>query len=246
MIMKGAADNGLETQLDIGGELVPVRVRRHPRARRILMRLERTGRAVRVTVPDWVSLQSGVDFASWKSGWIAEHLENRPQPVPFAHGVRIPLRGQMHMIFHVPERRGVVWAEGKDETARICVTGAQEHLPRRLLDWLKQQAKADLTEACRHYAARMGQSFARIFVRDQKSRWGSCSARGNLAFSWRLILAPPEVLDYLAAHEVAHLAELNHSARFWKLVRAHCPHVDRAEEWLSEHGSELHVWGARE
>ena len=152
----------------------------------------------------------------------------------------------MHRIGHDPAQRAPVrrLAEEGAEPALI-VGGAEAHLPRRLTDWLKARAKAELAAACGAHARRMGLSFRRLSVRDQKSRWGSCSARGNLSFSWRLILAPPFVLDYLAAHEVAHLAHHDHSPRFWALVRAHCEDVDRAEAWLREHGTGLHMWGAQ-
>lgn len=230
--------------MDIAGRAVPVVVSVHSRARRISLRLARDALLVKVTVPRGVPARKGLDFARGRAEWITTRLAARPEPRPFVHGARIPLRGEEHMIFHVPGRRGVVWAEGRAEAARICVAGAKEHLPRRLRDWLKAQAKKDLRAACAHYSRVMELPFSRITVRDQKSRWGSCSAQRTLSFSWRLVLAPPYVLDYLAAHEVAHLAHMNHSARFWALVRAHCPHVEAAERWLKAEGSGLHMWGA--
>ena len=242
--MRGAADGTLETELEIAGQAVPVTVRPHARAMRISLRLARQRHAVKVTVPDGVPLKKGLDFARSRADWIGKHLAARPAPRPFVHGARIPLRGADHMIFHVPGRRGVVWAEGEGEAARICVAGAMEHLPRRLTDWLKEQARRDLQKACSRYSTLMDVSYRRLSVRDQKSRWGSCSSGRNLSFSWRLIFAPPHVLDYLAAHEVAHLAHMNHSPAFWRLVRAHCPHVDEAEAWLKQHGAGLYLWGA--
>ena len=243
--MRGRAEGRLEDVLDIAGREVPVTVSTHARARRISLRLARASDAVLVTVPRGVPLGNGLDFARTKTGWIEQRLAARPDPRPFRHGARIPLRGQEHLIFHVPGHRGAVWAEGEGEAARICVTGAQEHLPRRLTDWLKQQARKDLLKACSRYAALMELPFRRLTVRDQKSRWGSCSASGNLSFSWRLIMAPPHVLDYLAAHEISHLRHMDHSPRFWAQVRAHCEHVDEAEKWLGAHGSSLHLWGAK-
>ena len=89
----------------------------------------------------------------------------------------------------------------------------------------------------------LGVKVKRISIRDQSSRWGSCTSAGSLSFSWRLILAPPYVLDYLAAHEVAHLVEMNHSARFWRVVGKVCPHTERAKTWLDTHGNDLHRYG---
>ena len=126
---------------------------------------------------------------------------------------------------------------------RICVAGDAPHVSRRAGDFLKREAKRDLEAACRRYAEAAGVKIKRITVRDQSSRWGSCSTTGVLSFSWRLILAPPFVLDYLAAHEVAHLVEMNHSRRFWRLVERLCPGMQRAKAWLDAHGTDLHRYG---
>ncbi len=244
--MGGDARERLDTEVAVGGDSIPLTVVRHARARRITLRLESGRRAARVTVPPGMDLRMGVDFARSRRDWIGSRLARQPHARPFRHGLVIPYRGEDHVIFHLPGRRGTVWREGEGKTARICVAGAAEHLPRRLEDWLRKQAKKHLSAACGRYSRQMGLPYRRISVRDQKSRWGSCSSKGNLNFSWRLIFTPPFVLDYLAAHEVAHLAEMNHSPRFWALVNRHCPHVERAEEWLSAHGRDLHSWGADE
>jgi predicted metal-dependent hydrolase len=114
---------------------------------------------------------------------------------------------------------------------------------RRVRDFLEREAKRDLQAAVARHTAALGIPARRITVRDTRSRWGSCSAKGYLNFSWRLILAPPFVLDYLAAHEVAHLKEMNHSPRFWREVHALCPRTEEAERWLKRHGTDLHRYG---
>jgi predicted metal-dependent hydrolase len=114
------------------------------------------------------------------------------------------------------------------------------HLARRLTDWLKLAARQELTAAAQRYAAAMGVGFRRITVRDQKSRWGSCSAAGDLSFSWRLVLTPAHVLDYVAAHEVAHLKHMDHGPQFWRLVLKHCPDAVRAKKWLKTNGQDVH------
>ncbi len=124
--------------------------------------------------------------------------------------------------------------------ARLCVSGGQEHAARRLVDWLKLEAKKDLFYRVHHHASNIGIYPKRISVRDQSTRWGSCSSNGNLSFSWRLIFAPSFVLDYVAAHEVAHLKEMNHGPRFWRVVRETMPEMHKARFWLKKHGSELH------
>lgn len=132
----------------------------------------------------------------------------------------------------------------RDNLPRICVSGEERHGPRRLADWLRGEAKADLVRRVDHYAGILGCAPKRISVRDQSTRWGSCSTSGTLCFSWRLIFAPSFVLDYVAAHEVAHLREMNHSQRFWRLVRQAMPDMQRARVWLKQNGAELHRFGA--
>lgn len=127
---------------------------------------------------------------------------------------------------------------------RICVSGGPEHGPRRLADWLRTQAKADLTDRTLHHAANLNGHVKRISVRDQNTRWGSCSTTGTISYSWRLIFAPQNVLDYVAAHEAAHLREMNHGPRFWRLVRETMPDMQKARAWLKQNGAELHRFGA--
>jgi predicted metal-dependent hydrolase len=127
---------------------------------------------------------------------------------------------------------------------RICVSGEERHAPRRLADWLRTEAKSDLVRRVEHHGTALGCSPKRISVRDQSTRWGSCSSSGTICFSWRLIFAPAFVLDYVAAHEVAHLREMNHSQRFWRLVRETMPDMQRARHWLKQNGAELHRFGA--
>ena len=155
----------------------------------------------------------------------------------------LPLRGREHRIAHRRGARGTVWVEAHAGEHLLCVAGEEPHLPRRVRDYLKREAKRDLEVASRMAAQALGVAIRQVSVRDQSSRWGSCSSTGVLSYSWRLILAPPFVLDYLAAHEVAHLIEMNHSRRFWRLVERICPHMGRAKAWLDAHGADLHRYG---
>jgi predicted metal-dependent hydrolase len=155
----------------------------------------------------------------------------------------LPLRGREHRIEHRRGVRGTVWVEAHASEQLLCVAGEEPHLSRRVHDYLKREAKGDLEVASRLAAQALGVEIKRVSVRDQSSRWGSCSSTGVLSYSWRLVLAPPFVLDYLAAHEVAHLIEMNHSRRFWRLVERICPHMGRAKAWLHTHGADLHRYG---
>ena len=223
-------------------EVYLVRVRRHRQARRYTLRIHSATREVLLTMPPRGSLKQAREFAQKHGGWIAARLERLPEPAPFAHGATLPLRGVDHRIEHRPGARGTVWIEGVEQRI-LCVAGEAPHVARRIKDFLKREAKADLEVASRHAAAQLGVAVKRVSIRDQSSRWGSCSTTGVLSYSWRLILAPPFVLEYLAAHEVAHLIEMNHSRRFWRLVERICPHLTRAKTWLDVNGTSLHRYG---
>jgi predicted metal-dependent hydrolase len=170
-----------------------------------------------------------------------------PKAAPFQPGTIVPLRGVPHRLVHRASERGTVWTETRDSGERIlCVAGGYEHMDRRVHDFLKREARKDLHKASLAYAAELGVRVRRVSIRDQSSRWGSCTSAGSLSYSWRLILAPPYVLDYLAAHEVAHLVEMNHSPRFWRVVGRVCDHVERAKRWLDTHGNDLHRFGVED
>jgi predicted metal-dependent hydrolase len=221
-----------------------VRLRRHPQARRYTLRIQVATREVVLTMPPRGSLKEARAFAQRHGGWIAARLGRLPAAVAFAPGGVVPVRGLDHRIAHRPGARGTAWREAApDGTPLICIAGGAPHVGRRVLDHLKREAQRDLDAASRRYAQRLGVTFRRVAIRDQASRWGSCSTTGVLSFSWRLILAPPFVLDYLAAHEVAHLIEMNHSSRFWRIVLTACPDARRAKAWLDAHGAELHRYG---
>ncbi len=222
---------------------IDVLFRRNAKARRLILRLNAEATAAVVTVPKGVSRRQALDFAERSAGWLAARIAKREERIVLAPGATLPLRGELHEIRHVPVRRGTIMVEPL--TKVIHVPGDLPHVARRLGDWLKLVAREDLTEASRRYAAAMDVSFRRVSVRDQKSRWGSCSAAGDLSYSWRLVLAPPEILDYVAAHEVAHLRHMNHGSQYWRLVLRHCPHAAMARKWLKAHGQSLHRIAAK-
>jgi hypothetical protein len=221
-----------------------VRLRRHRQARRYTLRIDAALREVVLTMPPRGSVREARDFAQQHGGWIAARLKRLPEAAPFVHGVEVPLRGILHRIVHRRHVRGTVWTETDDRGQRLlCVAGEPPHVDRRIGDFLKREARADLEAAASRYAAKLGMPIKRVSIRDQSSRWGSCSNTGVLSFSWRLILAPSFVLDYLAAHEVAHLKELNHSPKFWRLVGRLDADFERAKAWLDAHGTDLHRYG---
>ena len=227
-----------------GGETFRVALKRVSTSRRFTLRVRAATRDVLLTMPARSSLQSAREFAERHAAWIGARLARLPRPVEFAPGAVTPLRGLDHTIVHRPGERGVVWLEASERGPLICVSGERPHVARRVTDFLKREARKDLEAAVARHSKQLGVKPRRIVLRDTVSRWGSCSSTGGLNFSWRLILAPPFVLDYLAAHEVAHIVHMNHSALFWKLARRLHPGTDRAEVWLKVHGANLHRFGA--
>lgn len=231
-------------EIAFDGAVYRVALRRHRQARRYTLRIQAATRAVVLTMPLRGSVREATAFAQKHGAWIAARLHRLPQTLPFIDGAVIPLRGEPHRIAH-RKSRGTVWPETEASGEKLlCVAGHAPHVSRRVTSYLKREARRDLEAASRRYARDLGLRIKRISVRDQSSRWGSCSSTGVLSYSWRLILAPPYVLDYLAAHEVAHLVEMNHSMCFWRLLARICPETKRAKAWLDAHGADLHRYGA--
>lgn len=227
--------------VELDGQPVPLDIQINARARNISLRVdERTG-GVELVLPRFVAKAEGLAFVREKTHWILRQLRDLPPRVPFEDGAVIPYLGDDHVITHRPEERGTVWLEPDART--INVAGDTPHVPRRITDWLKKQARHEIGTRAHAAAAALDKRILKIQIRDTRSRWASCSEEARLSFSWRLILAPADVLAYVVAHEVAHLVELNHSDRFWRLVDRLCPDNAPAKYWLKRHGASLHRFG---
>src|SRR5690242_14864961 len=210
--------------------LIAVTLRRHPNARNYTLRLKGATGAPVLTMPRRGSLREARQFLDRHAGWLLREMGKLPRPRPIVDGAMVPLRGVAHRVHH-QHRRGTVSVETIDGVPTLTVAGDAAHLRRRVIDFLKREARRDLEPRVRDHAAALGVSVKAIRLRDQTSRWGSCTITGHLSFSWRLIMAPAYVLDYLAAHEVAHLREMNHSRRFWRLCESLCPQTRQARAW---------------
>jgi len=229
--------------VEIEGEPVRVAINWNPRARRYTLRLTGAVRQPVVTIPARGTLDEARAFLDRHRGWLKARLDALPVSVPLADGGLVPLRGEMLAIRHRPGR-GLVRLERSETGAVLVVPGDIAHLGRRVTDFLKREARSDFEAATARYAAALGVSVKAVRLGDPSSRWGSCSSSGTISYSWRVVMAPPAVLDYLVAHEVAHLREMNHSPRFWRLVRQICPQMETAKTWLSRNGATLHAIGA--
>ncbi len=215
-----------------GDPPVPLILRRSARARRISLRVSALDGRVTLTLPPKVRDREALAFAEEKAGWIRSHLAKHPPPVTVQIGAVVPVEGR---------NRRVVAASGRGITLSDAEVAVPPASPGRSLQrYLKELARDRLAEASDRYAERLGRPYTRLTIRDTRSRWGSCTADGGLMYSWRLIMAPPGVLHYVAAHEVAHLSEMNHSPAFWAQVGRLYGDYAAPREWLKTSGSVLH------
>ncbi|UWQ22120.1 M48 family metallopeptidase [Jannaschia sp. W003] len=212
----------------------PVRLRRSARARRMTLRVGRVGGAVTLTLPPRAALADARAFAEGHAAWIARHVAAVPAARTVAVGTTLPVAGR-----EVP----VVAGGGRAArwTGTAIAVPDDGHAGRRVATLLKEMARTRLVAATETHAEALGRPFGRITLRDTRSRWGSCSGRGDLMYSWRLAMAPEEVLDYVAAHEVAHLAHMDHSERFWACVARLMPDYAPRRAWLRREGAALHA-----
>jgi len=232
------------------GETYRINLRRTAAARRFTLRVRAATQDVVLTMPARGSLIEAKSFAGRHAAWIGAKLRRLPDMIPFEPGAFVPVRGTLHRIAHCPATRGRVWIEdaaaspGSNAGPLLCVSAGAPFVPRRVRDFLVKEAGRDIQAAVESHTKKLGVGPRKITLRDTTSRWGSCSSSGTLSFSWRLIMAPRFVLDYLAAHEAAHLLHMNHSAAFWAAVGRLTADTERAEAWLRAHGSGLLRFGA--
>lgn len=221
----------------IGGD-IPVTLRRSARARRMTLRVTRAGGEVVLTLPSRASLRDGQVFAESRAEWLRQVRAGMPALQLVAPGALLPVEGVPRRITPAAIRRVELTADALrvPETRPAGVVAEA---------WLKHLAQVRLIAACDRHAAALGRPFRALTLRDTRSRWGSCTHDGRLMFSWRLAMAPPEVLDYVAAHEVAHLTHMDHSDRFWAATGRLMPDYAGHRAWLRNHGHELLAWRFR-
>ncbi len=226
-------------RLVVGDHEVPLRIRKLARARRMTLRIDAAADGIDLTLPRWVSIAEGLQFAESKRRWIERRFLDIPARTPFADGAIVPILGESCHIRHRPDALPIVWRKNRE----IHVGGAGDSLAENLVTWLREEAFAEFGSRARTKAARLDLPAPPISVRDTRSLWGSCSPTGRLSFCWRLIMAPEPILDYVVAHEVAHLRYHHHGKRFWDLVAKLTRDVEAARAWLRQEGARLHRYG---
>jgi predicted metal-dependent hydrolase len=222
----------------VAARTLPLRIVENARARRLTLRIEAGGKGLRITIPPGVDPREVDRFLDRHQGWLETRLARLPGDAALRPGARLPLRGVPHLIVHEPGRGTVTVGDIEGQPALI-VHGDRAHLQRRLGDFLKREAKRDIEILVARHTASVGRRAKAVRYRDTTSRWGSCTSDGTLSFSWRIMMAPNTVIDYLVAHEVAHLKEMNHGPKFWALCRQLCPRTDEARAWLKKNGGAL-------
>ena len=220
--------------LMLGGDPpVELHLRRSARARRLSLRVSAVDGHVTLTVPRSASEAEARAFANERGDWLRAQLGELSAPVTVTHGAALPLDGRMHAV--IPgDGRSVRIADGA-----VLVPGRADQVAGRLAGFLRERARARFAALIRGHCAALGRPPGRLTLRDPRTRWGSCSSRGDLMFSWRLVMAPPAVADYVAAHEVAHLAQMNHSPAFWAELARLCPGWRTHRAWLRREGPGL-------
>ncbi|MBL0941331.1 MAG: M48 family metallopeptidase [Alphaproteobacteria bacterium] len=225
--------------LQINGAAIEVELCYNPRSKSMRLRLDRLQKRPIVTLPPQTPEFEVMAFLERSKNWLLKRLNQHPCPIPFINGNSIPIFGQDHIIHYSPAPKSKIELQG----SRLVMQGPTDNLSQALKIWLKHHAHAYLSQRCQEYAKIVGKKINYVRVREVKSRWGSCSQAANLSFSWRLVFAPLPVVDYVCAHEVAHLVEMNHSRQFWAVVELMCPHPKVHIHWLKQNAPRLFSYG---
>lgn len=232
-----------ESHIDVAGRTLTLTVRENARATRLTLRIAAGGKGVSVTAPPGTRPGDIDRFVDRHTGWLEERLKKLPARPQLRPGVKAPIRGVPHLIVHAPESRGLATIIAGEMGPEIHVHGERPHLPRRIADHLKREAKKDIGLLVDKHCKAIGRKATALAFKDTVSRWGSCTADGKLSFSWRIMMAPPAIIDYLVAHEVAHLVHMNHGPKFWALCEKLCPRTKEARAWLKRNGQALQAIG---
>lgn len=227
--------------VEVGGRDVPITIKENQRATRITLRIEPGGKALSLTIPYGLHHALVDEFLDRHRGWLEARISKFLTQAGMTDGAMISIRGVPHRIQHTGSLRGITHVARNADEPVLLVSGLPEHTGRRIATFLKKEARADIERLVAVHAKAVGRPVRSIAMKDTRSRWGSCSHEGNLSFSWRIVMAPESVIDYLAAHEVAHLREMNHGPKFWALCKKLCPETETAKAWLKHNGSQLHA-----
>ncbi len=225
--------------IDLGEFSLPIQIRKHRTSRRLIVRYQPLQKSLSLTLPQRTSVKQGLHFVNEKREWILQQVSQYSSASSFTNGETIPVFGKATLLEHVGGR-GVE----TEKDGILQVHGDIEFMTRRVKKFLLEKLKTEIITLANKFSSDLSVKPGSITLRDTSSRWGSCSSEGNLSFSWRLVFAPYEIMAYVVAHEVAHIAEHNHSPAFWKLVEQLYPDFEAARHWLKKNGKLLYMYDA--
>lgn len=228
------------TYLQIGDKTLLLVVRENAKAKRYTLRFqqEENGRVI-LTLPYFYSTKQVLKFIETSKPWLEKQVSKTPLKSVYSPGMILPILGKEYELLHKPSNTFRTWW-GDDH---LLIHAPDEKFAPSVEKSLHQVARQFLTQRSKYYATQLDQSINRITLRNTRSRWGSCSQDGNISYSWRLVFAPENVADYVCAHEVAHLIEMNHSPQYWKIVESVCPDYKELRGWLRKNGKSLFQYG---
>ena len=210
-------------------------IRRSNRAKQIILRVVQEDPGIELVIPIRASIEQGENFTKNKSDWIYERLKERPTNIPIRDGIELPYLDEKIILYFISAPSpSVAWLGNK-----LLISGPNINFDQLALKALKMEAEKIIKPSAEHLASLLNKTITNFHIGDPKTRWGSCSSIGRLSFSWRLIMSPKKVLNYVICHEVSHLAELNHGPKFWKLVNMYSEDAPYAKAWLKLNGDHL-------
>lgn len=225
--------------INLNGNSYKLRIKKNHRAKRIILKVSNYNRDISLTIPKYHSEKEGIKFFLKNKKWALNELNSLPKKILLADRSIIPYRGIPHKIIHLGGKKSFIYIYQK----QIIIYGDKQNLSNNLKKWLQDKAILEISTLANEKVKILGKVIKNLKIKELRTCWGSCSENGNLSFSWRLILAPPSILEYIVVHEVCHLVELNHSQKFWELVTDLFPHKDLSKKWLKTNGTFLHLIG---
>lgn len=219
-----------------------VTVKRSKRARRVALRLDPVERVIHLVVPEKMALRKAYGFAQNHEDWVRKTLDGLAPTIAFSHGTVLPVFGDA-LTLDIRCDPALKRATIKKSEDALLVRTYQDDPSNRIMAYLKKLSRDGLADMASDKVERIGKKISSVTVRDTKSRWGSCAQDGSLSFSWRLIFAPYAAIDYVVAHEVAHLVHMDHSRAFWTLCRDLSDDFMEGKYWMQNHGNELMRYG---
>lgn len=236
-----------EEEITLGDQIIPYKIRRSPKAKNVRLRVSEE-KGLEVVVPENNQLTNIQGFLYQKETWILSKLKLMEENVAQKRAAQedalfiIRYLGKDYRVVMILDNSSPIRVELKGEKAFLTLPQNREELLRQVIDaWYRWAAKSLFEERVSFWSERMNVSYNTIFVKNQKTRWGSCSKQQNISLNLRIIMAPFEVVDYIIIHELAHLKEMNHSKRFWQVVQDFCPDYKKHLAWLKKYGPGLTI-----